>query len=503
MKFDEALDGIGGFGKYQKIQFFLACVPAVVIALHQLASVFIAATPEYRCAHNSEDETFDFNVSALHYNRSAIQDYSGCLDYSGSVGNDIIAEKCERFVYSREYFTRTIVTDWDLLCGDKFKSTLSTMVYMGGKLVGNFLFGLLSDIFGRKKTLLLAVLLLTAFGLGAAFSPNYYVFVVLRMGVGACASGLYMCLFIISMELIGKEYRLMTGVVICLFFSLGYVLLSGIAFLSRNWMNTQMIITFPMLLFLSYYWLVPESARWLLSKNRVAEANEIVQKAAKVNKVKLPKDFTLEYDEPPKAKFSEMIRKAGTLCTRFVIICLNWFAVSMGYYGLSLNSGNIGGNIYINFMLSGAVEFLAYGVCFSINKLGRKGPHIFGMLVGGVACIATVLVDHFVKGVPEEKMNVYFVSLNVVGKFGMTVAFCVIYLWSAEMYPTSLRTSLMGLSAMAGRVGQILSPLITDIGNFVPKKYSRLLPAVIFGVSVILSGLLTFLLPETADRELP
>jgi len=48
MKFDEALDGIGGFGKYQKIQFFLACVPAVVIALHQLASVFIAATPEYR-----------------------------------------------------------------------------------------------------------------------------------------------------------------------------------------------------------------------------------------------------------------------------------------------------------------------------------------------------------------------------------------------------------------------------------------------------------------------
>jgi len=49
-------------------------------------------------------------------------------------------------------------------------------------------------------------------------------------------------------------------------------------------------------------------------------------------------------------------------------------------------------------MLSGAVEFLAYGVCFSINKLGRKGPHIFGMLVGGVACIATVLVDHFVKG---------------------------------------------------------------------------------------------------------
>lgn len=48
MKFDQVLEAIGGFGKYQKIQFFLAAIPAAVIALHQLASVFLAATPEYR-----------------------------------------------------------------------------------------------------------------------------------------------------------------------------------------------------------------------------------------------------------------------------------------------------------------------------------------------------------------------------------------------------------------------------------------------------------------------
>ena len=47
MRFDDVLDHIGGFGKYQKIQFVLAALPAAVIALHQLASVFLAATPEF------------------------------------------------------------------------------------------------------------------------------------------------------------------------------------------------------------------------------------------------------------------------------------------------------------------------------------------------------------------------------------------------------------------------------------------------------------------------
>ena len=51
MRFDDVLDEIGGFGKYQKIQFILAALPAAVIALHQLASVFLAATPEYKYVH--------------------------------------------------------------------------------------------------------------------------------------------------------------------------------------------------------------------------------------------------------------------------------------------------------------------------------------------------------------------------------------------------------------------------------------------------------------------
>lgn len=74
------------------------------------------------------------------------------------------------------------------------------------------------------------------------------------------------------------------------------------------------------------------------------------------------------------------------------------FAVAMGYYGLSLKSGSLKGSIYMNTMLSGAVELVAYTACLSINHLGRKGPHVFGMMVAGLACFGNVIIETFTKG---------------------------------------------------------------------------------------------------------
>lgn len=63
----------------------------------------------------------------------------------------------------------------------------------------------------------------------------------------------------------------------------------------------------------------------------------------------------------------------------------------------------------------------------------------------------------------DPNLNTYFVLLNITGKFGMSMGFCIIYIWSAEIFPTSLRTTLMGLSSLVARGGQILAPLIADL----------------------------------------
>jgi len=65
--------------------------------------------------------------------------------------------------------------------------------------------------------------------------------------------------------------------------------------------------------------------------------------------------------------------------------------VSMGYYGLSLNTGNLSGDFYLNFFLSGLVEFPAYTLCLVLlDRTGRKKLHVFTMVGGGIACICTI-----------------------------------------------------------------------------------------------------------------
>ena len=65
--------------------------------------------------------------------------------------------------------------------------------------------------------------------------------------------------------------------------------------------------------------------------------------------------------------------------------------VSMVYYGLSLNTGNLGGDFYLNFFLSGLVEIPAtIMVQLLLNRLGRKPVHSACMIAGGVACLSTI-----------------------------------------------------------------------------------------------------------------
>lgn len=91
--------------------------------------------------------------------------------------------------------------------------------------------------------------------------------------------------FVITMEIIGKKYREVMSVVYQIPFNLGHFTLAIFGYFIRDWRTLQFALSIPSIILISYYWLVPESPRWLFTVGRLDEASKILTKAAKMNKL--------------------------------------------------------------------------------------------------------------------------------------------------------------------------------------------------------------------------
>ncbi|XP_046553873.1 organic cation transporter protein-like [Haliotis rubra] len=249
------------------------------------------------------------------------------------------------------------------------------------------------------------------------------------------------------------------GVMIQVFFGVGTTTLSVVAYFISDWYTLELAMAVPVAIFLIYWWVIPESPRWLMNKFRDEEAEVIIRRAADVNRVKLP-DNLFEQQEKTEAETHDNDKPKGNffhlfttpiMCLRTLIIFFNWFVVSMVYYGLSLNSDNLGaGSLHLNFLLAGLVEFLAIGLAMSvIDKIGRKILHCLCMIIGGVSCIVTIFTILYA----EASLQWVTVMLAMIGKVGATGSFTVIYIFSSELFPTIIRHSATGASSSCARIG--------------------------------------------------
>ena len=80
----------------------------------------------------------------------------------------------------------------------------------------------------------------------------------------------------------------------------------------------------------------------------------------------------------------------------------------------------------------------------------------------------------------------------------ITASFNVAYIFSGEVFATSIRNSSMGLVSGMGRVGAILSPYIVMAGESMPGLHF-----LVFGILGISGGVASLWLPETKNKALP
>ncbi|KAL3202273.1 hypothetical protein MRX96_042569 [Rhipicephalus microplus] len=86
----------------------------------------------------------------------------------------------------------------------------------------------------------------------------------------------------------------------------------------------------------------------------------------------------------------------------------------------------------------------------------------------------------------------------MVGRFALTTAYNVGYLFAAEIYPTEIRSQALSIRQAFGSLGKFLSAQVVQLAF-----YGRFLPLFILGGLSCASALITLPLPETNNQRLP
>lgn len=161
-------------------------------------------------------------------------------------------------------------------------------------------------------------------------------------------------------EIIDKKYRAAVGMTWTTFFSVGFSILPGIAYVVRDHRKFQFVYITPALLMLLYVFLLDESPRWLVSQGKTKKAIIILNKVALVNGRCLPDNVIFETtkNEHRQGKVIDLFRTPN-MRKKTIIMSLLWFTCSLMYYGLSLNTGQLAGNIFLNTFLSAFIEVLS------------------------------------------------------------------------------------------------------------------------------------------------
>ncbi|XP_017332555.1 solute carrier family 22 member 7 isoform X3 [Ictalurus punctatus] len=509
MKFEDLLEELDGFGRFQKMIMFLSFIGRFTLPCHFLLNNYIGAIPPHHCALSSEDGNL------THEQRMTISipkqedgTFTSCHMFSepqfqllgdeSSFTNASVVECQNGWTYDNSSFISTLATEWDLVCENRGMNKAMATIFFVGVMLGAAIFGSLSDRYGRKTMLLVSYVLSLCFAMASVFSSSIIMFAVLRFFTGLSITGIVIVTSVLNVEWVSIESRKLVGVIDSFSWTFGYMVLPVMAYGMRDWRWLTVTVTLPLAVALISWRWVPESARWLIANGKVEKAQYYLQKCAVMNKrmkgnsILKPEVLSSIVSEGGNRTYSYLdLMRTPNMRRLALLTGVTWYGVASTYYGMSFNIKGFGLNLYLNQFLYGAVEVPAKLLVYLLlDWIGRRLTEVSGLLLSSCALIINVFI-------PKDQWIVRSV-IGVLGKGFTSIAFSTLVLYSSELYPTVIRQNGMGFISFMGRLGVALAPLILLLDDVWTH-----LSQVILCVIALIAGVVASQLPETKGRCLP
>jgi MFS family permease len=343
-------------------------------------------------------------------------------------------------------------------------------IWFVGLMIGAYGFGFLADRFGRRRLFLYTLLVYGVFTLLTAFAWNFESVLFLRLltaiGVGAEYSAINAAIS----EFIPARNRGRANAAVMNFWPLGAIFAALVSLYVVNLLppdiGWRVAFGFGALVAASTAFMrksIPESPRWLISQGDLVAAERVV---SGIEQGRRDWDASgASMAGPRRAPFG-VWQQTRTLLTQYpgrvALGCALDFSEAAGYYGLFaflalfiLPAVHVSSQFAPFFYIIGNIGALIGGliVVFTLDRTGRKltVPVLYNLAAVGVLLLALSV---------ETGSWIWVLAAFTLANLFATGSWISAYPTFAEIFPTPLRSTGIGLSVAIGRMGAFAAPLV-------------------------------------------
>ncbi|MDY6469258.1 aromatic acid/H+ symport family MFS transporter [Acinetobacter faecalis] len=381
-----------------------------------------------------------------------------------------------------------LMDDWGL---SAVQAGMLASTALAGMMFGAMIFGSLADKIGRKKVIMICIVLFSGLTFAGGFASNPTEFGILRFLAGLGIGGVMPNLVALTSEYAPQKMR---STLVTTMFS-GYAVGGVMAALLGSWFTPSFgweimffIAGIPLFLLPVIWKYLPESLTFIVKENKQEEARKIVRKLAPNITVKEETTFELyKVDVPEAANVASLFRRGRATNTllfwvAFFTCLLTMYALSSWLPKLMMAAGYSMDNslMFMMIMNVGAVVGIVGGGILA-DRFHLKPVLMFLGIMGAIVMS--------LMGFQSNQFLLYIlVFLAGAASIGSQM---LLYSYVAQFYPLAVRSTGIGWSSAIGRMGAIVGPILIGglLGMNLPAHFNFIavgLPVLITAIAVAL-----------------